>query len=438
MGANQSAPDYSGNMYTKQKEHVEDDELEQFFTFPSRIDKATELTKEYQCNCLATYTVVDSNDPLKEELQKYIFSNDGETNSTFITSKESRGIASFLGMVIGDALGAPLEFSRLTYNDIVLKEFEEISSLPPGHNKFELKPGQWTDDSSMGLCLAESLLCYPDFNPIDLRIRFLNWWDFGYRNAFGTEFRHSVGLGGCIGMSMTEFKARKSEYTIAGDENTSGNGSIMRLAAVPIFYHDNIEKALDVAEKQSKTTHQGNEAAECARLMTYIIISLLNSDKESPLERKHEVLSNLKDNFSSSFYSIQCLRDSLAEERCPNNKDLNLEDRNWDWKSDTFKYAPNRATSMPQYIGSYAMDGMAMSLHCIWTTNSFREAITKVINLRGDADTVGSITGQMAGALYGVEDIPKKWIEAIQQWDNEGDIALTSLKLCRKLTISKE
>lgn len=105
----------------------------------------------------------------------------------------------------------------------------------------------------------------------------------------------------------------------------------------------------------------------------------------------------------------------MQEERHEDNADLSLSDRNWDWKNANFRYAKNRAQKQPGncallvsfysltttgYIGSYAMDGLCMALHCVWTTNSFREALVKCANLRGDADSVCAVLGQMAGLLH--------------------------------------
>ena len=411
----------------KSIENVSRIEARKLFEYPQRLtDKS--LRKKYTYTALCNYSVVDSGDPVKQEIQEKII------NGGF-GKQESRAIGCFVGMVTGDALGAPLEFSDVVYNSICLRKFDDLEYFEYPFNRFDLKPGQWTDDSSMGLCLAESLLCFPDFNPIDLRIRFLNWWDFGYRNAFAKTPRSSVGLGGCISMSFTEFMENCSEYTTSGDENTSGNGSIMRLAAVPIFYHDDLDKALDIAFKQSKTTHQGTEAAECCRLMTYIIISFINSSIEDCEIRKQEVLRNLSDNFHTECYSVQCLASSKNEETHSMNKNLKLKDRQWNWMLEDFRYASSRAYKQPGYIGSYCMDALAMSLHCIWTTNSFNDAVLKAINLRGDSDTVGAITGQIAGALYGIEHISQNWIQTIQQWDNGGDIALTAHKLFIKENI---
>ena len=83
----------------------------------------------------------------------------------------------------------------------------------------------------------------------------------------------------------------------------------------------------------------------------------------------------------------------------------------------------------PGYIGSYCMDAMAMALHVVYTTNSFEDAIIKVVNLRGDSDSVGAVVGQIAGAYYGFKKIPIEWIKVIEKWDKQ-EIALRGYMLC--------
>merc|ERR1712151_1348844 len=93
-------------------------------------------------------------------------------------------------------------------------------------------------------------------------------------------------------------------------------------------------------------------------------------------------------------------------------------------KGATYSFSASRIAQDPGYVGSYVMDAMAMALHCVWTTCSLEEAVLKAVNKRGDADTVGAITGQIAGALYGVSSIPEEWVNAVQRWDHGGDIVL--------------
>jgi len=289
----------------------------------------------------------------------------------------------------------------------------------PHYNRFKLKPGQWTDDASMALCLADSLLVKKTFDPIDLRIRFWNWHSFGYCNSFGYDTKrstnYSVGLGGNISLSMREFVSQQIPFTKAGDTNTSGNGSIMRNSPIPIYFAKDINLALEMASNQSRTTHQGVEAAECCRLLTYFTVQALNG------RSKEEIFDSLK-SFQTDSYSVYKLAINEPEE----NDSIN---RNWNWKDLDYKYSPSRAEKQPGYVGSYAMDAMSMALHIIFSTNDFKSALLKSANLRGDSDSVSAVVGQMAGALYGAQSIPKDWIESILKWDPKGTIMLRAYKL---------
>ena len=85
-------------------------------------------------------------------------------------------------------------------------------------------------------------------------------------------------------------------------------------------------------------------------------------------------------------------------------------DRNWNWRCSEYRYSPRRAAKDPEYVGSYALDCLAMALHCVWSTRSYEACVLKSANLCGDADTVSAVAGQIAGALYGVEAIPAAWL----------------------------
>ena len=354
------------------------------------------------------YSIFESNSEIFKDDIKYI--NDLLTN--YIKTKkienklsllESGSIGSMLGMVIADSMGHRYEFEPVRYNEITL---EDMGEGPGG--AFELLPGQWTDDTSMGLCLADSLIMKDgEYDAHDLKHRFLCWWFFGYDNAFRFDDSrsHSVGLGGQISASLINYIPNPKKETPTGDINSSGIGSIMRNAAVPICYHNNIDKAMDIAKRQSLTTHQGNEAAECCRLLTYIIVNILNRKEE----KLNDIIGNLE-KFETPVNSVKCL--ALSKEESEDK------DRDWNWKKKDFKYSPTRSKNQPGYIGSYAMDGMAMALHVLYYTNNFKDAIIKVVNLRGDSDSVGAVVGQIAGAYYGVENIPPEWIETVSQWDH--------------------
>lgn len=352
------------------------------------------------------------------------------------------------GNAIGDALGSPLEFSAVRYDleEHEVTGFDDTSVwTSPGRNRFSLRPGQFTDDFSMGLCMADSLVVCGRFDPIDMRTRFGRWWNAGYNTAFGfspfaqDRIRRAVGLGGNIGASLTEFKENGSMYTEAGNYATSGNGSIMRMAPISVFYsrsHDNADDAdalhlgRAVAYGQSKTTHKGDEAADCARLLAHICISAINRESwEDTTFAEWIDGSDVLASFPAYTYSVQCMAASQNEEPHPSNANLELADRVWNWKDPEYRYCPRRAKSQPGYIGSYAMDALAMALHAVYTTDSFSSAVLKVINYRGDADSVGAVAGQIAGAFYGVDSVPDEWISAVETYARDGDIGLKSALL---------
>ncbi|KAL0480919.1 hypothetical protein AKO1_013587 [Acrasis kona] len=237
---------------------------------------------------------------------------------------EDRAISILLSNAIGDALGAPLEFSSVRYiQEPELTDFNQLNIWEhPRYNRFRLEPGQWTDDFSMAQCIADTLLTHKELKPIDLRARFCCWWYLGYCNAFGfaedQTTRASVGLGGNISYSLYEFvKNPTIPFTLSGDLNTSGNGSVMRNSAIPIFYYKyGLDAAMKAAYEQSKTTHQGDEAAELCRLLTFVCFKGIQTGDKS------KVFDSLETEFTSKLYSVSCLAKSLDEEEHEENKGI--------------------------------------------------------------------------------------------------------------------
>ena len=373
------------------------------------------------------------NSKYQEFINKFLSKN--------FTELEKSCIGSILGMAIGDAIGARVEFLPLDYH------YNEIRDMGKGiAGKFNLEPGQWTDDSSMGFCIADSLIENKgNFDPRDIMMRFILWWFCGYNNAFRLDKcrkkRHSVGLGGNIKGSLKEYikNEGKDKYTKYGDKNTSGNGSIMRNAAIPICYFREEKEALENAKNQSLITHQGDEASFCCQLLTFIIVKILKIKEALIKEKQFENKNNMDNliNYSQE-KNIQNILDNLDEFNCSNTsvkllslskQEGNNKNRNWNWKDPEFKYSEERAHQQPGYIGSYCMDGLSMALHVLYNTNNFKDAILKAGNLCGDSDSVASVVGQIAGAFYGLDNIPEDWIKTINQWDNS-EIAFRGYLLC--------
>ena len=204
-------------------------------------------------------------------------------------------LGSLYGMLIGDSWGHCLEFVPVQYEKIIIQALDESNFKAPGVlNRFHLKAGQYTDDSSMGLCLADTLLTHGHVDCLDLRKRFVMWWYLGYNNAFRHDTKNrenmtrrgrSVGLGGQISYSLKTFIDNPKQPYPSGDEDMSGNGSIMRLCPLPIYYRDSdTEFMVSEAMKQSFTTHSGIQSAECAALLSFVIVAAIKSDKKSGKE----------------------------------------------------------------------------------------------------------------------------------------------------------
>jgi len=357
--------------------------------------------------------------------------------ATIRTPKGDRAIGCICGMAIADAIGAPLEFLPVVDDP---KEYVFYKGkYTRTFNKFQLERGQWTDDAAMGLCMADSLILKRGFDGSDMRLRFFNWWTRGYNNAFKNDPRRkrSVGLGGNISKSINdlvkyvdESKSPPAVFREIGSD--AGNGSLMRLAPISIFFHRDLSAAREVARKSSVTTHPGPIAAEacaftahlCAEAITHQG-SLAGKAKEFIDSVVEEYLTEVLGNKRGSGFNE--LRKMLQSKEGESSTELS-----WNWRSEklqilqTLRNRGRRYNGYPVsrgYYGAYSMDGLALALHCAYTTNSFEEAVTKCVNKLGDADSTGSITGQIAGAMYGYSSINPMYIKNLNQWD-DGLVAL--------------
>lgn len=150
---------------------------------------------------------------------------------------------SLLGLAIGDAVGTTVEFKKRG-------SFSPVTDMVGG-GVFGLKKGQWTDDTSMALCLADSLIAQQGFDAKDQMERYLRWYEKGENSATGKCFD----IGMATKQALKDFKKTGEPYAGSTDKYSSGNGSLMRLAPISCYYHDNINHAVEYAILSSKTTH---------------------------------------------------------------------------------------------------------------------------------------------------------------------------------------
>ncbi|KAK3267356.1 hypothetical protein CYMTET_24085 [Cymbomonas tetramitiformis] len=360
------------------------------------------------------------------------------------SSLYDRAMGSMVGLAVGDACGAPLEFlpaadkpgdhSFNIQDNIYTKE----------KNSFYLERGQWTDDSSMALCMADSLICHRELNCSDIRKRFWNWWNCGYNNAFrkDEERRHSVGLGGNIANSLRSLRANEEPtafYEDGGED--AGNGSLMRLSPIPIFFHSCPEKARKAAYDSSRTTHPGPIAAEACKFLAHLIVDAFTWD------RSRDVKELLDESVRKYLENVLTLepgpgQDEIRRLLLSAELDCSTE-RNWNWRSEDLDirgtllrrgYSYNGYPVSAAYFGSFSVDGLAIALHSFYHTESFGEAIEKCVNHLGDADTTAAITGQIAGAFYGYSGIEEHLKIQLQRWD-DSEIAVRAALL---VSLAKE
>ncbi len=275
-----------------------------------------------------------------------------------------------LGLAVGDALGTTAEFSPPG-------RFDPITDIVGG-GPFDLPPGQWTDDTSMALCLAESLIEKEAFDPLDQLDRYLRWRDEGHMSPAG----RCVDIGNTIADALERFEETREPYPGSNDPMSAGNGSIMRLAPVVMFYAHSPRKAIDYAAASSRTTHRAKEAVDACRYMASVIVGLLQGrSKEEVLDAGYEAVPGLWDAEPLARLVARIRRGTFKERNPPQI----------------------RATG-------YVIACLEAALWAFWRSSSFLDGALLAENLGEDADTTGAVYGQFAGAAYGMSGIPADWL----------------------------
>ena len=276
-------------------------------------------------------------------------------------------LAVLLGLACGDAVGTTVEFSpRGT--------FDPVTDMVGG-GPFGLQAGQWTDDTSMALCLAHSLLERKGFDAADQMQKYVAWFNDGYMSSTGVCFD----IGNTVHDALTRFGASGNAFSGSTDRFSAGNGSIMRLAPVPMFYADNRDEMLHFCAESSRTTHGAAECVDACQLLGVILWKgLLGGSKEAML---------VEHGFRPKTPAITAIANGTY-----------------------------RHKSIDDIQGSgYVVKSLEAALWCFDQTNSFEAAILTATNLGDDADTTAAIAGQIAGAFYGENGIPKTWRTKLTQ-----------------------
>lgn len=271
-----------------------------------------------------------------------------------------------LGLACGDAVGTTVEFSARG-------RFTPVVDMVGG-GVFELKPGEWTDDTSMALCLAFSLTELGRFDPADQMQRYWKWADEGYLSSNGRCFD----VGNTVYDALERFRQTGEPFSGSTDPWSAGNGCIMRLAPVPMFFHSDRAAAITMSGESARTTHGAAECVEACRLLGGILVRALAGASKAEILFDHGVTGLTCENIQA-----------IAR-------------------------GEYRTKSEEAIAGSgYVVRSLEAALWCFWQTADFREAILRAANLGDDVDTTAAVCGQVAGAHYGESGIPRGWLDRL-------------------------
>jgi ADP-ribosylglycohydrolase len=282
-----------------------------------------------------------------------------------------------LGLAVGDALGAAVEFE-------MPGTFPEVTGFR-GDGPFRLRPGEWTDDTSMALALADSI-ARAGWDLNDQARCYLAWWRQGKYSVNGRCFD----IGNTVSTALMRFQ-ESGNARASGDPSpqASGNGSIMRLAPVPIrfaaLFPDQLEELIRYFIESSIPTHASPQCLSACAYFGLILAGLMQGCEP------REVLAP----------------DWPALEWFKRNHALDPE-------IEEVADGSFRRLQPPTIVGSgYVVKSLEAALWAFWEAKDFREAVLRAVNLGDDADTTGAVCGQLAGAYWGESGIPAEWREGL-------------------------
>lgn len=273
-----------------------------------------------------------------------------------------RGV--LLGLAIGDALGAPLEFQER-------RDPTQYVTEMVGGGWLQLPPGHWTDDTQMTLCIVDSLLTKRVFDPDDIAQRFVAWLQTNPADV-GNHTRYvlsSIGKG--VPWEIASVKAQEES------PHNAPNGSLMRCAPLALFFYQNPDYVATLSPVLSRITHAHTDCEQSCVFLNVAIVHLLNgASKQSAVQEAERACLQASEELRSRFRRL---------------------------------HEPHNNTSPTGYV----LDTLETATWAFLHTASFEAALVEVVNRGADADTVGAVCGALSGAYYGLSAIPERWYRTL-------------------------
>lgn len=328
-----------------------------------------------------------------------------------------------MGVVVGDALGVPVEFS--SRNDLKINPLRKME----GDGTYNVPAGTWSDDSSMTLATLDSLK--NGYNPADIMEKFADWLAEGKYSPFGEAF--DVGRT-CLRAIMNYLNGEEITKCGGSSEIDNGNGSLMRIMPICLYMYEkqkaeNLTDAevLDKIHEVSALTHAHMRSKIACGLYFFIVRSILDAEESfhtidcevTDVNEEAKQIRNVSVMNQGMFQEV--LQKGLNEGFVYYSNQIEsavellhyIRIRNLD----KFKNLPEEEISSSGYV----VATLEAALWSLTRTENYKDAMLTAVNLGDDTDTVAAIAGGLAGLYYGYEGIPEEWLETIQkrEWVEE-------------------
>ena len=310
-----------------------------------------------------------------------------------MTGNNNMWLDGIMGVVIGDALGCPVQFESR----------KEVAKHPVtgmrGYGTFNLPEGSWTDDSSLTLALLESIRRLGRIDLDDIMENFMKWLYDGEFTPYG--YSYDVGRGTML--AIGRYKKNRKAKKCGGDEEwNNGNGSLMRILPVCIYSSGKL-RCGDFTEREAVLTVHAIGGLTHAHIRSNIACGLYFFMVNEVLNAGGSLRERLQAGLARGFSFYESFLADKDNLRC------------YDRLQDLAVFAALPADRIRST--GYVVDALEAAVWSLATTGSFEEALLKAVNLGDDTDTVGAIAGGLAGLYYGYDKIPADWLAAIKRRD---------------------
>lgn len=275
-----------------------------------------------------------------------------------------------VGLAVGDALGGPLEFMGA---DEIVAQYDGPVREMVGGGWLNLHPGEYTDDTQMALCIAESIVERQAFDMADVARRFLAWYDSQPKDI-GNITRLALQT---LKRGVPWQEAGRLAHQQTGGRS-AGNGSVMRCAPLALYRWRDYRQLVADSIDSSRVTHWDDLACYGAAALNLVIAELLQGRRQGAVGLATERLGGLAPAVAQRLSGVE---------------------------------KKSKADLQPT---GFVLDTLEAAVWCWQHAGSFEEALVTAINLGGDADTVGAVCGALAGADFGLANIPSRWLDVLE------------------------